>query len=101
MSSTERRFVPARELVELRRRLSLTQLELAERVGLSRRTVIRGEQRGIELPVSIWQPLRSAALLATSPSDTPVSPTRKRLRRSAELLRARSRVVNPKRRKQT
>lgn len=36
--------------------LKLSQGEFAERLGLSRRTVIRGEQRGIELPPTWGQP---------------------------------------------
>lgn len=35
---------------ELRRRLRLTQAAFAERLGVSVRTVIRGEQRGLEIP---------------------------------------------------
>lgn len=42
--------VDASELIRVRRRLQLTQAEFAERLGVSRRTVIRGESRGIEVP---------------------------------------------------
>lgn len=41
---------------ELRRRLSLTQDEFAAALGVTRRTVIRGEQRGLELPLGSWGP---------------------------------------------
>ncbi len=40
----------AEEVRELRRALKLTQQQLADRLGVSRRTIIRGEQRGIEVP---------------------------------------------------
>jgi hypothetical protein len=35
---------------ELRRALNLTQREFAQLLGVSRRTIIRGEQRGLEVP---------------------------------------------------
>jgi DNA-binding XRE family transcriptional regulator len=35
---------------ELRRTLKLTQGQLAQLLGVSRRTIIRGEQRGLEVP---------------------------------------------------
>jgi hypothetical protein len=47
---------PAEHVRELRRRLSLSQGEFAERLGVTRRTVIRGEQRGLELPLGSWGP---------------------------------------------
>lgn len=53
--------VDASELIRVRRRLQLTQAEFAARLGVSRRTVIRGELRGIELPWGPWNerwPLR-------------------------------------------
>ena len=40
----------ADEVRALRRTLGLTQTELARRLEVSRRTIIRGEQRGIEIP---------------------------------------------------
>lgn len=42
--------VPAAQVAAVRATLKLTQAEFAERLGISRRTVIRGECRGIELP---------------------------------------------------
>jgi hypothetical protein len=42
--------VQPHEFATVRAVLKLSQGEFAERLGLSRRTVIRGEQRGIELP---------------------------------------------------
>lgn len=46
--------VSAAEFATVRAVLKLAQGEFAERLGVSRRTVIRGEQRGIELPPS-WK----------------------------------------------
>lgn len=46
--------VGAAEFATVRAVLKLSQGEFAERLGVSRRTVIRGEQRGIELPPS-WK----------------------------------------------
>ena len=40
----------AEEVRAIRRTLELTQAELAERLQVSRRTIIRGEQRGLEVP---------------------------------------------------
>lgn len=40
----------ADQVRDLRRALSLTQKEFAARLQVSRRTIIRGEQRGIEIP---------------------------------------------------
>jgi hypothetical protein len=40
----------AEEVRELRRALFLTQRQFAQALGVSRRTVIRGEQRGLEVP---------------------------------------------------
>lgn len=40
----------ADEVRELRRALSLTQQQFADRLGVARRTIIRGEQRGLEVP---------------------------------------------------
>jgi DNA-binding XRE family transcriptional regulator len=42
--------VPAAEVITVRKCLKLSQAELAERLCVSRRTIIRGEKRGIELP---------------------------------------------------
>jgi transcriptional regulator with XRE-family HTH domain len=42
--------VPAAQVCAVRKVLKLSQAELAERLGVSRRTIIRGERRGIELP---------------------------------------------------
>lgn len=42
--------VNAAEFAAVRATLKLSQGEYAERLGISRRTVIRGERRGIELP---------------------------------------------------
>src|SRR5712671_6310735 len=51
MPSQRRRYLePAERVRDLRRQLSLTQAEFAERLGVTRRTVIRGEQRGLEIP---------------------------------------------------
>lgn len=47
--------VGAPEFACVRAVLKLSQGEFAERLGVSRRTVIRGEQRGIELPPSWTQ----------------------------------------------
>jgi transcriptional regulator with XRE-family HTH domain len=46
--------VPAAEFAACRAALKLSQVEFAQRLGMARRTVIRGEQRGIELPYS-WR----------------------------------------------
>lgn len=40
----------ADEVRELRRALGLTQQQFADRLGVTRRTIIRGEQRGLEVP---------------------------------------------------
>lgn len=89
-----RALVPATELVELRSRLSLTQQQLADRLGVSRRTIIRGEQRGIDRGAvgKAFARLKAEgdSLPAGKVSRPKVSrqPPRKRLRRSSERLQA-------------
>lgn len=52
-----RRYLePAENVRALREGLHLTQSEFAERLRVTRRTVIRGEQRGLELPLGSWGP---------------------------------------------
>ena len=45
--------IDAERVRSLRVTLCLSQDELAARLGVTRRTIIRGEQRGLELP---WRP---------------------------------------------
>jgi hypothetical protein len=45
---------PAETVIALRQALSLSQGDFARRLGVSRRTVIRGELRGLELPLGPW-----------------------------------------------
>lgn len=57
MPRQRRRYLePAEHVRDLRRRLGLTQLEFAARLGVHVRTIIRGEQRGLELPLGEWGP---------------------------------------------
>lgn len=113
-SRRHRNLVPAETVRELRRRLSLTQSEFAERLGVARRTVIRGEQRGLEIPTRIflnkrgdvareWYDMVTECHLPNVaahflPPRIPASPTNT-LRLSAELIRERSRVSQLKRRR--
>jgi hypothetical protein len=46
-------FTPAADVLSLRAALGLSQGDFAAALGLSRRTVIRAEARGLELP---WRP---------------------------------------------
>lgn len=55
------------EFAAVRATLKLSQLEFAERLGISRRTVIRGERRGIELP-SAWSYHRRRHGLGDNPA---------------------------------
>lgn len=47
---------PAEDVRALRFSLQLTQAQFAARLGVSKRTVIRGEQRGLELPWTEYGP---------------------------------------------
>jgi DNA-binding XRE family transcriptional regulator len=51
--------VPADEVRRVRSLLMLSQAELAARLGVSRRTIIRGEERGMETPWWSRNPERS------------------------------------------
>lgn len=69
-----RRFlIDAAEVRNLRARLELSQREFAEELGVSHRTIVRAEQRGLEVPLDhrsprahvrhAWVRLASASLV--------------------------------------
>lgn len=120
--SKRRSLIPPERVREVRASLKLSQREFAERLGVSRRTVIRGEQRGLEVPWATWKSrgdvriawdeLEEDADCASPPAaraqvsrrvdprkgDTSAiakSPARKkRLRLSHELIKARRRPTS-------
>lgn len=79
---------PAVTVRTLRKRLCLSQQQFAERLGVSRRTVIRGEQRGLEPlgEVRLRLVALSAAVSHPVRKSRRVSHPKKRLRRARERL---------------
>ena len=88
---------PASVVRTLRKRLCLSQQRFAERLGVSRRTVIRGEQRGLEPLGEVRK--RYIGLIAEADAFPAVGVTsrkksrrvslpKKRLRRARERLEA-------------
>jgi DNA-binding XRE family transcriptional regulator len=70
----ERRHIIASELRDLRRRYGFTQAVMAERLDVSRRTIVRGERRGMEaargtLVRYLWCELYLRAYQRHWPSD--------------------------------
>lgn len=42
--------IESEDVWRVRKQLGITQTAMAKRLGVSRRTIIRGEQRGLEIP---------------------------------------------------
>jgi transcriptional regulator with XRE-family HTH domain len=96
--------VPAGEVTALRAALRLKQSELARRLGVTRRTVIRGEQRGLEIPSTYddsprkavgeaWRELKAeaAGALALQAKDAELAKRRRQNREAAQRYRKRRR----------
>ncbi len=80
MNTRRRDLVPAERVREARALLKLTQAEFAARIGVTPRTVIRAEQRGLGRQGAVrdtWKAVWSAALdtFAVSPGESSRSDT--------------------------
>lgn len=102
-----RYLVPAADVTAVRTALHLTQRELATRLGVTRRTVIRGEQRGLEIPSSYgdsprkavgeaWRELKAqaAGALALQAKEAEADKRRRQNADAARRYRKRRRVTN-------
>jgi transcriptional regulator with XRE-family HTH domain len=107
---SRRYLIPAADVIEIRSALRLTQSALAERLGVTRRTVIRGEQRGLEIPstygdsprkavAEAWRELKAdaAGALALRAKDAELAKRRAQNRAAAKRYRRRRRVTHPPR----
>lgn len=103
---SRRYLVPAADVIEVRSALRLKQSELAKRLGVTRRTVIRGEQRGLEIPYRLgdsprkavgeaWHALELEAKAArvTQAADTKRARRQAQNRAAARRYRKRRRVT--------